>query len=133
MPTFVPDSSELLMLGYIFDRPTTLHLYKSDTTPGSSTTTFTEADFVGYSEISISAGDWATVTTISNKAVIQTSGSKVFSCTGGESQVVYGFYITSDDDSDALLYCERFATSRTLTSGTDIAVTPKVSLSNDDS
>lgn len=103
MTLVVPNTADILMLQYILNRTTTLHLFVNNLTPGKSTTlgNITESTDSGYASISLPSGGWSFATTLGVSAA--TYAQQTFTITNGTS--IYGYYIT---DTDGLLWVERF-------------------------
>ena len=102
-----------------------LRLYKSNTTPGETDTeaTYTEADFTGYSALTLTGGSWTTGTgTVSYAQQTFTSSA------GSQNQNVYGYYLTQAT-SGKLVWAERFSDGpcNIVNNGDEIKVTPTIS------
>ena len=102
-----------------------LRLYKSNTTPGETDTeaTYTEADFTGYSALTLTGGSWTTGTgTVSYAQQTFTSSA------GSQNQNVYGYYLTQAT-SGKLVWVERFSDGpyNIVNNGDEIKVTPTIS------
>ena len=102
-----------------------LRLYKSNTTPGETDTeaTYTEADFTGYSAVTLTGGSWTTGTgTVSYAQQTFTSSA------GSQNQNVYGYYLTQVT-SGKLVWAERFSDGpyNVVNNGDEIKVTPTIS------
>lgn len=85
-----------------------LRLYKSNTTPGETDTeaTYTEADFTGYSAITLTAANWSVSAGAPSTA---SYAQQTFtSSAGSQSQNVYGYYLTQVT-SGKLVWAERFS------------------------
>lgn len=108
------------------NQATHLHLYKSNTTPATSSThtTFTEADFTGYASVTLSAGSWNASTLVSTKQTATYGSAQTFTNTGS-SQTIYGYYITNTAN-DKLIGAELFSSSITLATGGSVNVTPTI-------
>lgn len=104
-----------------------LKLFKSNTTPGESDTeaTYTEADFTGYSAITLTAANWS----VSEGAPTEASyAQQTFTSTAGsQSQNVYGYYLVQVT-SGKLVWAERFSDGpyTIVNNGDSIKVTPKI-------
>ena len=84
-----------------------LRLFKSDTTPGETDTaeTYTEADFTGYSALTLTPASWTiTEGAPSNAAYPQVT----FTSSASQSQNIYGYYLTRVT-SGRIAWAERFA------------------------
>lgn len=102
-----------------------LRLYKSNTTPGETDTeaTYTEADFTGYSAVTLTGSSWTTGTgTVSYAQQTFTSSA------GSQNQNVYGYYLTQVT-SGKLVWAERFSDGpyNIVNNGDEIKVTPTIS------
>ena len=124
MTLVVPNSADLQMLRYVFNRSTTLHLYSNNLTPSKTTvlSDITEASGSGYSAISLTGSSWTFAT---NTGINQASyAQQTFTITGAIT--IYGYYITS---TDGLLYVEKFPTTYILPDdGGEIIVNPLFNL-----
>jgi hypothetical protein len=104
-----------------------LKLFKSNTTPGESDTeaTYTEANFTGYSAITLTAANWS----VSEGAPTEASyAQQTFTSTAGsQSQNVYGYYLVQVT-SGKLVWAERFSDGpyTIVNNGDSIKVTPKI-------
>jgi hypothetical protein len=117
-----------------------LKLFKNDVTPGheSTTATFTEANFTGYAEITLTTTSWnagvagtGTGTALANKASIDYAQQTFTMGVPGTTNTIYGYYIT-DTAGTTLLGAERFAASQSMAlSGDSIKITPKLTLSTE--
>lgn len=102
-----------------------LKLFKSNTTPAETHTEadYTEADFTGYSSISLTGASW----TISGTSPSQAAyAEQTFtSSAGSQNQNVYGYYIVQST-SGKLVWAERFSNGpyNIANSGDQIKVTP---------
>ena len=109
------NSGEDRMLGLLVNKTTTgydkdnlvLRLFKSDTTPGEThtSTDYTQADFTGYSAVTLTNADWTlTPGAPSNATALQ----KTFTVSSATSQSIYGYYLTTAATS-GLVAAERFS------------------------
>lgn len=104
-----------------------LKLFKSNTTPGETDTeaTYTEADFTGYSAITLTAANWS----VSEGAPSEASyAQQTFTSTAGsQNQPVYGYYLVQVT-SGKLVWAERFSDGpyTIVNSGDAIKITPKI-------
>lgn len=102
-----------------------LKLFKSNTTPGETDTvaTYTEADFTGYSAITLTGANW----TITNADPASASYAKqtFTSSAGSQNQNVYGYYVTNAGGT-VLMWAERFTDGpyNIANNGDKIEVTP---------
>lgn len=142
MALLIPNEGEVQLLTDALAGGTlenwTLKLFKNDYTPvpGSTSASFTEADFTNYTSKtltrSISGSTWQTVTSgaptsswNAQAAVAKsTYGSAAQSWTCGTTgNTVYGYYVVGAT-SGKVIFAERFATTRTLASGDVLNLTP---------
>lgn len=132
MALLVPNGGESIALQYLVGKNTTprnlvLRLYKSDTTPAEADTaaTYTEADFTGYSAITLTGASW----TVSGTAPTSVGYAEqtYTSSEGAQSQSVYGYYLTRVTDLD-LVYSERFTNGPyvIVNNGDAIKITPAI-------
>jgi hypothetical protein len=103
-----------------------LRLFKNNLTPDNTSVLadFTEADFTGYSAITLTGGSW---TTTQGNPSTGAYAQQTFSSSAAQAvQTIYGYYITRTS-TGRVWYYERFATARTIQGATDtIKVTPNV-------
>ena len=116
MALVLPDQGEAILLSLLVNKTSVytqqdlkLRLYKSNTTPGESDTeaTYTEADFTGYSNISMTGSSW-TVSTTSGVTTAEYPQQTFTSSAASQNQSIYGYYVTQST-SGKLVYAERFA------------------------
>ena len=104
-----------------------LRLFKNNYTPVDTSVTgdFTQADFTGYSAITLVGSDWnaASAGTISCAAVKEFTSSA-----GSQNQDIYGYYIVQVT-SGVTVWAERFSTApyNIANNGDKIQVTPTIS------
>ena len=134
MALVVPDEGEIELLTKLLKNTVDtedfiVHLYKNDYNPIAATTgtDFTEANFTNYVEKTIVRGDWATPSTVSNKAESSVTAQS-WTC-GATGNTIYGYYILGSN-SGVVLWAEKFAASRILTDGDILNLTPKFNLSS---
>jgi len=123
MALVICDAGELRLLDLMLktaldvDETFTLHLFKNDITPDASSAVgdFTEADFTGYSSVSLLRATWTSAVTDTGVATTQYGNSPLsWSCTGS-GNTVYGAYVL--DGNGDLVWAEKFSTARTLVNG----------------
>lgn len=137
MPTYVPNAAELLLITHLFKTETppnlTCHLFKNDLSVTESTVVgdITEADFEGYSDLSLTRANWSNPTTVSGEAEISYGQTLNFASTDEELQTVYGLYLT-ENTNDQLVYIEKFDVAKTIEEGSNLDITLKLRLSNKD-
>jgi hypothetical protein len=132
MALVVPNGGEVIALSYLVNKVATpenlvLCLYKSNTTPGETDVlgTYTEADFTGYSRITLTGASW----TVTGGAPSSASyAEQTFTSTAGsQNQDVYGYYLKRLGTGD-LVYAERFSDGpyHIANNGDAIKVTPAI-------
>lgn len=128
MTLVVPNVGENLMLAHALNKTApedlTLKLYKSNTTPGETDTasTYTEADFTGYSSVSLTGTNW----TITNGNPTSAAYSQqTFQSSANQTpQTIYGYFVVGAS-SGTLYWAERFSSSQVIQNNNDtIKVTP---------
>ena len=111
MTLVLPNQGEQItleaMVGKTAGQNLVLRLFKSNTTPDESTTeaTVTEANFTGYSAITLTAASWSY--TAGDPGTIAYAQQTFTSSAGSQSQAVYGYYLTQVT-SGKLVWVERF-------------------------
>lgn len=113
MALLVPNGGEVIALSYLVNKVATpenlvLCLYKSNTTPGETDVlgTYTEADFTGYSRITLTGASWTVTGGAPSSAAY---AEQTFTSTAGsQNQDVYGYYLKRLGSND-LVYAERFS------------------------
>lgn len=111
MTLVLPDQGESIALealvGKTAGQNLKLKLFKSNTTPGETDTeaTYTEADFTGYSAITLTAASWSVTGT--NPTSIGYAQQTFTSSAGSQNQNVYGYYL-EQVTSGKLVWVERF-------------------------
>lgn len=132
MTLLVPDNGEGDALKYFVNKSTpenlVLKLFKNNYTPveASIASNFTEADFTGYSALTLTGASW-TVTegSPSNAAYAEQSFT---SSAGSQSQTIYGYYLVRAT-SGRIAYAEVFTTPFTIVNNGDvIKITPQITL-----
>jgi hypothetical protein len=133
MTLLVPNNGEGDMLTALVAKAAAenlmLRLFKSNTTPAEAdaTATYTEADFTGYSSLTLTAASWViTEGAPSNAAYPQVTFT---SSAGAQSQSVYGYYLTRVT-SGRIAWAERFTDGPyvIVNNGDQIKVTPLITL-----
>lgn len=129
MTLVVPNVGEGLMLEHIVGKTVVenlvLKLYKNNVTPGETDTagTYTEADFTGYSAVTLTGASW----TVTPGAPSQASYAQqsFVSSAGQTPQTIYGYYVVGAS-SGTLYWAERFSSSQVIQADNDaIRITPK--------
>ena len=134
MALVVPDLGEIELLTKLLKNTADtedyiLKLYKNNYTPIAATVvgSFTEADFTNYVDKTIARSDWATPSTVSNKAESSVA-TQSWTC-GVTTNTIYGYYVVGAT-SGVCLWAEEFATARVLADGDILNLTPKFNLSS---
>jgi hypothetical protein len=113
MPLVVPAVGEIIILNYVIGvTPTTqdleLRLFKSNNQPGQNDVLgdYTEADFTGYSRITLPSGIW----TVTSGAPSQAAApQQIFTSSANQTQqLVYGYLLVRVLAGD-LVAAERFS------------------------
>jgi hypothetical protein len=130
----VPDLGEIELLTKLLKNTADtedyiLKLYKNNYTPIAATVvgSFTEADFTNYVDKTIARSDWATPSTVSNKAESSVA-TQSWTC-GAIGNTIYGYYVVGAT-SGVCLWAEEFAAARVLADGDILNLTPKFNLSS---
>lgn len=134
MTIVLPNQGEQIaleaMVGKTAGQNLILKLFKSNTTPAESDTeaTYTEADFTGYSAITLTAANWTF--TSGDPSHIDYAQQTFTSSAGSQNQNVYGYYFVQAT-SGKLVWSERFSDGpyNIANSGDAIKVTPKLEMS----
>lgn len=110
--------------------PWTLHLFTNDHTPadGDDESDYTEATFTGYSAIALDPGEWDAISVTAFIATLEYTPAPQFDYTSGAGGAVtiYGYYLL--DDGGDFKVAERVATSKIISPGDGIKVTPRLRL-----
>lgn len=106
------------------DETYTLKLYQNNYTPLASSVAgdFTEANFTNYTSKTLVRASWGAATTVSNKASSTYATIQSWTC-GASGNTIYG-YLVIGTTSGILLWAEKFASARILTSGDDLNLVP---------
>ena len=121
-PGGMPNEGEEDILDVILATTLVLRLFKNNFSPANSSvlSDFTEADFTGYSAITLTGASWVTTQADPSTA---TYAQQAFTGTG-TAQTVYGYYITRTS-SGRVWYYQRFTTPLSIGSVTPaIRITP---------
>ncbi len=129
MALVFPNTGENLSLEMLVNKTAAqnlvLRLFKSNTTPaeGDTAGTYTEADFTGYSSITLTGASWGTASGGSIAYAQQTFTSSANQST----QNVYGYYYTQAS-SGTLVAAERFSDGPygITNNGDNIKITPTI-------
>ena len=128
MALLVPNTGENLIVGMIVNKTAPenliLKLYKSNTTPAETDTaaTYTEADFTGYSAVTLTGASWTVTGDTASYA------QQSFTSSANQTlQNVYGYYLVQAT-SGTLIWAERFTDAPYAISnnGDIIRVTPTI-------
>lgn len=131
MTILVPDSGENLILGMLVNKTApqdlVLRLFKNNITPSETDTaaTYTEADFTGYSAITLTGASWGSPSGGSIAYAQQT-----FTASGSPNNDVYGYYYTQVT-SGILVMAERDSNApfQVRNAGETIKITPTITAS----
>lgn len=127
----VPNVGEVVALKNLLNHTApenqVLKLFKSNTTPADTDTasTYTEADFTGYSNKNLTGTSW---TVTSGDPTVADYAQQTFTSTAGsQNQSVYGYFIVQAT-SGILLWAERFTDGPyvIVNNGDEIRVTPRI-------
>jgi hypothetical protein len=131
----VPNVGEVKMLENVLNKTAPenqiLKLFKSNTTPADTDThaTYTEADFTGYTNKTMTGTSW-TVTT--GDPCTANYAQQTFASTATQTaQSVYGYFVTQVS-SGVLMWAERFTDGpyTIVNNGDEIRITPQVTLAD---
>jgi len=111
MSVVIPNVGEVELLDKMLkksDEDYTLKLFKNNLFPDASTviTDFEEANFTGYTPITLTRIEWNNATIVSGKAKAEYSSIPSWTC-GATGNTVYGYWIEGTT-SGTLLWTERF-------------------------
>lgn len=126
----VPYALQIEMLQSLLNTAVTLRLFANNVTPSVTTVAadLTEVSGGGYAGIALTYANWL----FTNSSYALYNASQIFNFTGatGGTHNIYGYYITRDSDGH-LLWAENFdAIPFTPVNGSEIAITPKITLVN---
>lgn len=134
MAGFTPNVGEEVILKLITNKYSTtrdlvIGLFKSDTADNEANTkaTYTEADFTGYSNATLTGASWTITPGAPTEA---TYAEQSFASTAGsQNQPIYGYYVWTTTD-ETLVCAERFTDGpyTIVNDGDTIKVTPKITL-----
>lgn len=132
--TYITNAGEEAFLDLITAVNYTVRLFRNDVTSGLSATqiealtasSFTEANFAGYSAAALTGGSW---TTTQNDPSTATYATQSFARSStGTSQTIYGFYVVTTSGGN-LRWFEYFDTPIVVTNNGDtIQVVPRLTL-----
>ena len=118
----MPNEGEEDILDVILATSLVLRLFKNNFTPSNSSVLadFTEADFTGYSALTLTGGSW---TTTQGDPTTGVYAQQAFTGTG-TAQTVYGYYLTRTS-SGRVWYYQRFESALSIGLSTpSIRITP---------
>lgn len=125
MPLLVPDVGEVALLDAMLNNDDrTLELFSNNVTPaeGDVKSTYTAATFTGYATKTLTGASWNAAST-SSGTTSKTYASQSWSPTS--SQTIYGYFVYK---TTVLHWAEAFASSKNLSSGDTLTLTPKMQL-----
>lgn len=133
MTLLVPNNGEGDGLSYFVNKSTpqdlVLCLFKSNTTPAETDTagSYTEADFTGYSNVSLTGSSWTVTEGAPTSAAY--AQQTFTSSAGSQSQNVYGYYMKRTT-SGRIALAERFTDGpyQIVNNGDQIKITPTITL-----
>lgn len=133
MALLVPNVGEGVMLKALLNHTAPqnqlLKLYKNDVTPAETDThtTYTAADFTGYSNATLTGSSWSI--TEGAPSYASYAQQTFTSSAGSQNQPVYGYFVTQVT-SGILLWAERFGDGpyTIVNNGDAIKVTPYIEL-----
>ncbi|HWP59545.1 MAG TPA: hypothetical protein VNL14_16755 [Candidatus Acidoferrales bacterium] len=129
----VPNQGEQIALEALVNKTApqnlVLRLFKNNVTPaeGDTEANYTEADFTGYSAITLTGANWTVTTGAPSEA---SYAQQTFSSSANQAaQNIYGYYLTQVT-SGKLVWAERFTDGPypIANNGDQIKVTPKITL-----
>jgi hypothetical protein len=136
MALYIPNAGELRLLDFLLNvtnntRDYTLKLYKNNYTPIATTTSssFTEATFTGYSAITLTRENWGNATTVDGKAESTYDTLISWTC-GATGDTIYGYWV-EDASDNCILWAEKFTNPRILQENDILNLTAKFTLSTE--
>ena len=131
MTLLVPNTGEVLFLEMIVNKTAAqdwvLKLFKSNTTPAETDTaaTYTEADFTGYSSITLTGSSWGSGSAGAPSSIAYAQQTFTSSA-DSQNQDIYGYYYVQAT-SGTLILAERQASSFNIANNGDtIKLTPAI-------
>jgi hypothetical protein len=102
-----------------------VRLFKNNYTPvdGSVLADFTEATFTGYAQVDVAPSDWGAATIVADVAESTSAVTPTYTCTGGSTQDVYGWYAVGAT-SNKVRAAQKFNTARSMSAGATEALDP---------
>lgn len=136
MSIIIPDVGKTALLNKMLklsvDENLVLKLYRNNYTPDSDTVLgdLTEANFTNYAAKTLVKASWtaaAIVTPIApcveNEAQ-STYAEQSWTC-GSVGNTIYGYYVVGATSTTTVLFCEKFASSRSLSENDVLKITPQ--------
>jgi hypothetical protein len=132
MALLVPNNGEGDALQYFVNRAAPenliLKLFKSNTTPSETDTaaTYTEADFTGYSAITLTGATWGAPSEGAPSSIAYPQQTFTSSA-GGQNQAIYGYFMVRAS-SGRIALAERFTDGpyTIVNNGDQIKITPTI-------
>ena len=131
MTLLVPNTGEVIILEALVNKTApqnlVLKLFKSNTTPAETDTaaTYTEADFTGYSSITLTGSSWGSAVGGAPSSIAYAQQTFTSSA-GSQNQDIYGYYMVQSS-SGTLVLAERQASSfNVANNGDTIKLTPAI-------
>lgn len=129
MNMVIPDDGKTIWLDWMLGNgvftTATVSLFSNNVTvvAASVVTDFTVATFVGYADVTVSQSDWGASAMVGGVAVSVSTTTPEYTCTGGASQVVFG-WIMVDDTSGVMIAGQNFDVPRNMNVGTTETLDP---------
>lgn len=138
MALVVPNNGELELLDKMLkdalsvNEDYILKLFGNDYTPDQSTTStsLTEANFTNYAAKTLTRANWNSAVTVSNKAQSSYGSAPLTWTCGTTGDEVFGYWVEGAT-SGTVLWAERFATSRVLSSTDILNLTPQMTCNSE--
>ena len=84
---------------------------------------FAVANYPGYMDVQIARGDWALAVAVLNVGEISKTNNPVFTCTGGQGQVINGLLLRGF--TSGVIYCgDNYGTPITMSTGATDTINP---------
>lgn len=132
MPLIIPNTGEIELLSKMLkaalsvDENYILKLYKTNLSITATTVAADmnaeEATFTNYAPVTLTRAGWGTPTTASNVASSTYGTAASWTC-GATGNTIWGYYVLGAT-SGTLLWAEAFSSSRILTNGDVLNLTP---------
>lgn len=128
MSFIITQAGQLIFLEASLSDTIKLRLYSNNRTPSSTDTIsdYTEVSAAGYAEKTFTGDDWTIEIDELTDNYVAALDDQTFTMT--ETATVYGYFITSEDDT--LILAERFPTAPQVldSDGGNIIITPQIGL-----